>query len=105
MSAEIRVDADVMMQHASRMQQLAQDAAEAAAAIQSINLGGGAFGLLCAWMIPPISIVSDAVSRHIDGAEGVLDRTAQELRAVVRDFEGYEDAVSQVARGIEGSLG
>lgn len=100
MSAEIRVDADVMLQHASRMQQLAQDAAEAAAAIQSINLGGGAFGLLCAWMVPPVAMVSGAVAEHISGAEGVL-----EMRAVVQDFDGYEEAAAQVARSIEGSLG
>ena len=105
MSAEIRVDADVMLQHASRMQQLAQDAAEAAAAIQSLNLGGGAFGLLCAWMVPPVAMVSGAVAEHISGAEGVLERTGQEMRAVVQDFDGYEEAAAQVARSIEGSLG
>ncbi|QCQ17194.1 hypothetical protein [Microbacterium sp. RG1] len=105
MSVDIKVDADIMLQHASRMQQLAQDAAEAAAAIQSINLGGGAFGLLCAWMVPPVAVVSGAVAEHINGAEGVLERTGNAMRAVVRDFEGYEDAVAQAARSIEGRLG
>lgn len=105
MTDNISVDADLMLQHASRMQQLASDAAEAASAIQSVNIGGGAFGVLCAWMVPPVGIVSGAVAQHIDGAEGVLDKTGTEMRAVVSDFDGYEEAVVQVSQSIEGHIG
>lgn len=105
MSQQIRMDADILLQHASRVQQLASDAAEAASAIQSVNLGGGAFGVLCAWIVPPVGMVSGAVSQHISGAEGVLERTGQELRAVVADFDTFEETVIQVTKHLEGVLG
>lgn len=105
MTPQIRMDADVMLQHASRVQQLASDAAEAAAALKSVNLGGGAFGVMCAWIIPPVGLVSSAVSQHINGAEGVLERTGQELRGVVADFDAYEEAVVQATKSLEGGLG
>lgn len=104
MTPQIRMDADVVLQHASRVQQLASDAAEAAAALKSVNLGGGAFGVMCAWIVPP-GLVSSAVSQHINGAEGVLERTGQELRGVVADFAAYEEAVVQATRSLEGGLG
>lgn len=104
MNDEIRIDADLMAQHARRIQQLTRDAAEATAAIKSINLGGGAFGALCAWMVPPVSMVSDAVSKHISGAEHVLERTGQEIQAVVRDFDSYEEEVLRAVRAIESDL-
>jgi hypothetical protein len=87
------------------MQQLASDAAEAASALQSVNLGGGAFGVLCAWIVPPVSLVSSAVAQHISAAEGVLERTGEEMRSAVTDFETYEQAVTQATETIESGLG
>lgn len=103
--SHISIDADVMRQHAARIEQLSADAAEAAAALRSVPLGGGAFGLLCAWIVPPISVVAGAVSAHINGAEDILERTGEELRGAVSDFETFEDTVVQAVRSIEGQLG
>lgn len=104
-AGEIRIDADLIQQHASRVERLTSDAAEAADAIRSINLSGGAFGVLCAWMVPPISVVSGVVSAAIEGGEDLIGRTATELRAALREFDEHEQSVIAVVRRIEGTLG
>lgn len=98
---QIRIDADVIQQHASKGEQLASDAAEAVSAIGSINLSGGAFGVLCAWMVPPVAVVSTAVSQAISGGQDLISRTASEVRAVVSDFDSYEQAVIEAVQGME----
>ncbi|MBZ4488096.1 hypothetical protein LQ938_11520 [Microbacterium sp. cx-55] len=104
-AGEIRVDADLIQQHASRVEQLASDAAEAVSAINSINLSGGAFGLLCAWMVPPVSMLSGVVSSAISGGEDLIGRTATEIRAALGEFDQYEESVTQSVANIEKALG
>lgn len=98
---EIKVDADLIQQHATRVDQLAADAAEAVSAIRSINLSGGAFGMMCAWMVPPVAVVSSAVGSAISSGQDVITRTASEIRLAASDFATHEQAVIDGVRSFD----
>ncbi|KQM38533.1 type VII secretion target [Microbacterium sp. Leaf203] len=101
----IRIDAELLNQHAGHVDQLASDAAQALSAVQSINLSGGAFGLLCAWMVPPVGVVSQAVGSAIQQGSRTIERTASQIRDAAGDFQRYEDSVVDVVRSLERGLG
>lgn len=102
---DIRVDVDLLQQHAGLVDQLASDAAQALSAVQSIHLSGGAFGLLCAWMVPPVGVVSQAVGSAIEQGSQTIERTAAQIRDAAGDFQRYEESVVDVVRGLERGLG
>ncbi|OZD55570.1 hypothetical protein CH252_06865 [Rhodococcus sp. 06-1477-1B] len=102
---DIRVDVELLHQHAGLVDQLASDAAQALSAVQSINLSGGAFGLLCAWMVPPVGMVSQAVGSAIQEGSQTIERTASQIRDAAGDFQRYEESVVDVVRSLERGLG
>ncbi len=102
---DIVIDTDTLRQHASGVERLAADAVEALSAVQSVNLSGGAFGVLCSFFVPPVGIVSAAVGAAIDAGEGAIERTGREIRAVADDFQTYEDSVVDTVRSLDGELG
>lgn len=102
---EISVDGDLLRQHAARVDQLATDAAEALAAIGSIDLSGGAFGIMCAWMVPPVAVVSAAVGSAISSGRDLITRSATEIREVAGDFDEHERSVVDAVRSLEAGLG
>ena len=105
MSELINVDVDVLSAHARKVSQLADDVGVAADAVAGIDLGGGAFGVLCAWMVPPAQVVSGVVLSHSRETRVVLNRTEGELRGVASDFSAAEDANVDVLRAVGGVLG
>ncbi|REC98258.1 excreted virulence factor EspC (type VII ESX diderm) [Microbacterium sp. AG157] len=102
---DIRVDVELLHQHAGLVDQLASDAAQALSAVQSVNLSGGAFGLLCSWMVPPVSSVSQAVGSAIQQGGDAIERSASQLRDAAGDFQRYEESVVDVVRSLERGLG
>jgi len=101
---DIRVDADLLHEHAARMEQLSGDAAQALSALQSMNLSGGAFGLLCSWMVPPFAMASDAVGSAIRAGEDVIERTGEAVRGMASDFREFEESVVDTVRSLEQGL-
>ena len=104
MAEEISIDFDVLAQHATRVDQVAADVALAQNAAASINLGGGAFGLMCAFLVPPTSIVSTAAQAAMGAAKGMVERSAREIRRVGRDFTQLEDDIAADIRTIQSEL-
>lgn len=104
MTERIRFDVDTMRQHASRVDQLGDDVRLAVEAIRSVNLSGGAFGLMCAFMIPPVAAVSTVVAAAIGAEQDLVYRTAAELRMVAGELETHEASVAELLRSIEGEL-
>jgi len=104
-SAQIQIDADLVSQHAARVDQVAAQVRTASAAVDSMNLGGGAFGLLCAFLVPPVLVATTAGGMAISSTEHLLGRSTRELRGAVRDFAHYEDdtadAVDVLRRALE----
>lgn len=98
MSDEIAIDFDVLDYHASRVDNVAADVALAQSAAASINLGGGAFGLMCAFLVLPTTIVSTAAQLTLASAQGMVERSAREIRGVGRDFSTLE---ADIVTGID----
>lgn len=103
-AGDIRVDADTLQQHASGVEQLAASAAEALGAVRSVNLSGGAFGLMCAWMVPPVATVSSAVASAISSGGDTISRTAEEIRLAAGDFETHEQSAVDMVQGVEAAF-
>lgn len=104
MSDQISIDSDALRAHARKVAQLADDVSTATNAIASINLSGGAFGLMCAWMVAPATVASNIVGSHIKETRSVLDRTSGAVSDTARTFDASEeqiiDAITQLDRAL-----
>jgi hypothetical protein len=93
MADRIRIDADTIAQHAGRLESVRADVRLAQDAAASVNLGGGAFGLMCAFMVPLAATVQMAAQASLGSAAGMLGRSITELRGIAADFSTTEDAL------------
>lgn len=94
----IAIDTELLRTHASRIRTVQAGVAEAASAARSTDLGGGAFGLLCAFLVPPATLVTGIAESMILAADGMLERTIDELRAVATDVEAREEDIARDLR-------
>ncbi|MFK4788673.1 type VII secretion target [Microbacterium sp. ZW T5_56] len=96
----IAISPSALTAHAQQVEQLATDVSVALDAVRGINLGGGAFGVMCAWMVPPALATSNIVISHIQQAQNVLQRTSDELVATAADFRSVEDGIHAALTGL-----
>jgi len=104
MGEKISVDPDVVTYHAARVEQAAADAHVAVTAAQSMNVAGGAFGLMCSFLVGPALATTEAAKFMLVSVENLIGRSATTLRAGVGDFAGYEDHVIDTVRALRGDL-
>jgi hypothetical protein len=95
MAGHIAVDQDLITSHAARVEVVASDIAVARDAAGSTNMGGGAFGVLCSFLVGPASLAASMAQQTIQAAEGMVRRSATELRGVGTDMAAFEDDVVQ----------
>jgi hypothetical protein len=100
----ISVDFDIVSQHASRVERVAADIGVAQEAIGSVNLGGGAFGLMCSFMVPPVQIVSALASSAVGAAHDMVERSAREIRAAGKDLEAFEEYATSEFAALENEV-
>lgn len=100
----IRVDADLALQHASRIENVADRVDVAIDAARSMNMGGGAFGLMCAFLVPPATVVSSVACDVLQSSRQLIERSAQELRAGVADIGECDQRAVDELRVIEANL-
>ena len=105
MTGRITVDADLITAHAARVETVAADVSIASDAAGSTNMAGGAFGVLCAFLVPPAGIAASMAQSAIRAAEGMVRRSATELRGVATDMAAFEDDVVQAVATLDGQLG
>jgi hypothetical protein len=104
MSDRIQLDADLLSQHAARVDQVAAGVRTASNAADSMDIGGGAFGLMCAFLVPAALITTTAAKMAIDSTESLLTRSARELRGAVADFSAYEVSVADATNRLRDRL-
>jgi hypothetical protein len=93
MAARIAIDPDIIAAHAGRVDQVAADVALAQSAASSIDFGAGAFGIMCAFLVPPATLVGAAASSTLSAAHAMVQRSATELRGIASDFSTTEEAI------------
>jgi hypothetical protein len=101
----IAVDAEVIHSHALRVEQVASDVGVARQAAASTNMGGGAFGVICAFLVAPATMAAAMAGSAIGAAEGMLQRSAREVRGVAADMAATEADIVQAVRALEKALG
>jgi hypothetical protein len=105
MGGRISVDADLISAQAARVELVASDVRVAVDAAGSTNMGGGAFGVVCAFLVPPAQLAAGMAAQALTAAEQMLQRSAAELRGVGSDLAAFEDDVVQSVRALEQGLG
>jgi len=94
----LRIDPAGLSRHAAGVVSVADLADQARSAAAGMDLGGGAFGILCSFMVPPLQLVSTP-------AVGFLSAVAETLRytgdALTSAAEGFADTEQQVTAGFE----
>ncbi|MGX5694884.1 type VII secretion target [Agromyces soli] len=104
MAERIAVDFDVVRQHATRVEYVAAQISTARDAAASMNMGGGAFGLMCAFLVPPATAISSLATSTVAAAEAMVERSAREVRGMAGDFESLEERLVAEVRRLEASL-
>lgn len=104
MSDKIALDMSVLRDHAAKIDQLGQSVGEAASAAGSLDIGGGAFGVLCSFLVPPTMLATGAMESVISSSQRALARTAIQLREVAADAEQREEDISRDIRNIMGQI-
>ncbi|QCB94233.1 hypothetical protein [Cellulomonas shaoxiangyii] len=89
----IVLDSDVINAHVGRVRSVSTDIGTAHSAAGGLNLGGGAFGVLCAVLVPPAQLVSQRALGAIQEAQDLVDRSADQIAAVVADFAALEEEI------------
>lgn len=83
----------------------AADVDQAVAAARSLNLAGGAFGAMCAFLVSPAMVVTASATGMIQQAEGLLERAGTQLRGAAGDAEATEQAHLDTIRSLASGLG
>lgn len=104
MPERIQIDADLLNAHAARVQQVAADISVASGAASSSNMGGGAFGVLCAFLVGPATLAASMAGSAISAAEGMVGRSAGEIRGVAGDMSAFETDVMAAIGSLESQL-
>ncbi|KQO96817.1 hypothetical protein [Leifsonia sp. Leaf264] len=95
MSERISIDFDRIQQHATRVGSVAADVRNAKDAAGSMNLGGGAFGLMCGFLVAPASMITGVAGSMIGSAGALVERSAREIRGVGADFTALENHIRE----------
>ena len=101
MAELIRLDADRALQHATRVEATAARVSTAASAAGSMNMSGGAFGLMCSFLVPPATLASSLARDTLLSSQQLIERSARELRAAVADISAGEERVMQDVAALE----
>lgn len=104
MADRISIDADLIGSHAARLNAVASDIAVARDAGSSGGLNAEAFGVLCAFLVPPATVAAHAANSLIGAAEQMVRRSATEIVALGNDMQAYEQKVIEIVRALEAEL-
>ncbi|MEV7609780.1 type VII secretion target [Microbacterium sp. NPDC089320] len=108
MAELIAVDTETVRMHAQRVGQVASDVRLAENAAGSMNVGGGAFGVMCAFLVPPAQIVSSIATSTISAAATMLEQSEEQLKGLADDFDEGEqrhlDTINGLMASVEGGV-
>ncbi|AKV87769.1 type VII secretion target [Microbacterium sp. CFBP9023] len=108
MAELIAVDTETVRRHAQRVGQIASDVRLAENAAGSMNVGGGAFGVMCAFLVPPAQLVSSIAIGAISAAATMLEQSEEQLKGLADDFDEGEqrqlDTISGLMASVEGGV-
>lgn len=104
MTGEIKIDGEVLQGHANKVDAYRGDVAQALDAVSGLNLGGGAFGVMCSWMVPAALLASNAVVTEIREVRDAFQRTSSALGETVESFDSAENAHISALNAVDGHM-
>ena len=102
---ELKVEPSVLRSHAAKVAEISDGVASAKSASGATNLAGGAFGIMCSFMVPPLSAVKGVADLVIDSAAGAIEETVGDLKDVADSYEDTDVANSKALNDITALLG
>lgn len=105
MTDDIALDLDRLRQHAAFVDSLVGDVGAAMSVLRGGDLVPSAFGVLCAFLVPPSLAMSAAATGLFGADQSLLVRTAGELRQAAQQWEQFEDDTVATLRDLESGLG
>jgi hypothetical protein len=105
MTDGIALDFDRLRQHAALVDSLTDDVTAALSALRGGDLLPDAFGLLCAFLVPPSLALSTAATGMLGADQSLLLRAAAQLRGTAEQWEQFEDDAVATLRDLESGLG
>jgi hypothetical protein len=104
-SDEIAVESSALRAQAAEVERVGGAVDYARDAARSMNLTGGAFGLMCAFLVPTAVGVTQIAANAMAETAAMLQREADALRAIADDFENTEKRASDDLRALSTELG
>lgn len=89
----VSIDAEQLRSHAAKVDGVGDQIGEAVAAVNSMDLAGGAFGVLCNFLVAPASVVTLAGASMIRDCEDLMRRTKAQLEAFAQEVEAHDQSV------------
>jgi len=102
---DIAADLDIIRAQAQQVEAIRSDVAAARSNAGSVNLAGGAFGVMCSFLVPPAMLFSQVALSAIDAADQLLGRTATELQGFATDVEESEAQIVAAITTLQKDLG
>lgn len=100
MSGGFEVDTEVLRRHSTRVRQVSGDLGTAQSAAGSVDLHGGAFGVLCSFLPGIVSGVDGAARDAITAMREATDGMVAELGAMARSIDEADQRVEERMRSI-----
>jgi hypothetical protein len=101
MTGDNNIDPGLLRSHSGVISAIADDVGMAADAAVSVDIHGGAFGLLCNVLPPLIGPLESAVESAISGAETEVRNTTTGLNTVATTFENQDELSGDEFDGID----
>lgn len=101
---EIAVDRAALRIEAGNIEGVGSAIGTARDAIGSMNLGGGAFGLMCSFLVPFAEAATTAADNALRETAELIGREADALRNTADDFDATEDEIVRDLRVIGESV-
>jgi hypothetical protein len=102
---DIALDLDKLRQHAALVESLVSDVNSAMSVLRGGDLLPSAFGLMCAFLVPPSLAMSAAATGLLGADQSMLLRAAGELRGTAQQWDQYENDTVATLRDLENGLG
>ena len=94
-------------QHANSVDEIKSRVAEAQVAGQSVNLHGGAFGLMCGFLVGSVESEDQSACAALVSMGNALGSTSTDLRAMAADYRASDEAaaarMAELMKAMDGS--
>ena len=100
----LSIDPGELATHGAHVTAVADTADQAASAAAGMNLGGGAFGIMCAFMVPPLQLLSAPATGMLQAVAANVRAAGDTITAAAHMFEENDQELAAVSDRIRQEL-